>query len=138
MLRTPASTAVIGLTIALGAGVNATVFFAINNALAHARLPDADSLVWVDDGKPLAGATYPDHVDYCDRTTAFEDLAAFALANVGARRPGDDHPRKIRAVLASGNYFSVLRTSALSSSFLPSAGCSPRREACSDCCWRGG
>jgi predicted permease len=113
MARTPGITATVLLAIAFGSGVNAALFLVLNNTfLRSPDLPDADRLVWVDDGRPMSGISYPDYVDYRDRTTAFSDLAAFALTSVTARMAGDDQPARIRGVLASGNYFSALRTNA--------------------------
>ena len=113
MTRSPGLSAVVMLTIALGAGVNAALFLMLNNLLLRTPdLPASHALVWLDDGRPLVGPTYPDYVDYRDRTPAFSDLAAYATVNVGARRRGDEQPTRIRAVLASGNYFSVLQTAA--------------------------
>ena len=113
MTRSPGLSAVVILTIALGAGVNAALFMLLNNLLLRTPdLPQSEGLVWLDEGKPMAGPSYPDYVDYRDRTPAFSDLAAYATTNVGARRRGDEQPTRIRAVLASGNYFSVLQTAA--------------------------
>ena len=113
MTRNPGLSAIVVLTVAVGAGVNAALFFALNNMLLRSPdLTDPDTLVWLDDGRPLLGPTYPDYVDYRDRTAAFEDLAAYATTGVSARLPGDEQPRTILGVMASGNYFSVLKTRA--------------------------
>ena len=113
MTRRPGLSAVIILTVAFGAGVNAALFLGLNNfVLRPPALPDADALVWLDDGKALQGQTYPDYVDYRDRTTAFEHLAAYAMTGVAAAQPGEQQPRSIRGVLASGNYFGALKARA--------------------------
>jgi putative ABC transport system permease protein len=58
MTRNPGLSSIVVLTVALGAGVNAALFLALNNMLL--RSPDlsaVDSLVWLDDGRPLLGPT---------------------------------------------------------------------------------
>ena len=112
MLHHPGMSATVALVIALGAGLNAALFLVVNNALMRAPdLPGADRLVWVDDGRPTLGPTYPDYVDYRDGTSAFSDLATFAMTEAAARI-GAEEPREIRTVMASGNYFTVLRSHA--------------------------
>ena len=107
MSRTPGVSAVVVLTIALGAGVNAAVFLPLNNMLLRTPdIPAADRVVWVDDGRPLLGPPYPDYVDYRDRASTAMELAAYAMAQVSARH---QQPTSLRAVFASGNYFSVLQ-----------------------------
>jgi putative ABC transport system permease protein len=110
LTHNPGLSLVVVLTIALGAGVNAALFLLLNNMLLRTPdIPGADRVVWLDDGKPLLGPTYPDYVDYRDRTDAFADLAAYAMWEVAARIDGVEQPISLRAVLASGNYFAVLR-----------------------------
>jgi macrolide transport system ATP-binding/permease protein len=106
------STAVIA-TIALGTGLNGAIFFFINEALlGRSVLPDSDSLVWLDDGKPRGGLSFPDYASYRERARGFDGLTAFAVADVAAKLPHEDEARAARTVFASGNHFTVLRTSA--------------------------
>ncbi len=113
MTRNPGLSVVVVLTIALGAGVNAALFLLLNNLLLRTPdLPGADRLVWLDEGRPLIGPSYPDYVDYRDRTNAFSDLAAYAMTGAAARLPGEEQPSRAQVVTASGNYFSVLQGSA--------------------------
>jgi predicted permease len=109
--RTPMLSAVVVLIVALGAGINSAIFVFATGLLRTPDLPHADSLVWVDDGRPQLGPTYPDYVDYRDRTGAFADLATFAVTKVAVRSGGQAGSRS-RAVLASGNYFSTLQVRA--------------------------
>ena len=82
LARSPGLSLVVVLTIAFGAGLNGAVFLQLNDTFLRAPdLPDAKTLVWLDDGGPrTGGTTYPDYVDYRDRVPAI-DLALFAGAN---------------------------------------------------------
>src|SRR5687768_8636643 len=71
MTRAPALSAVVVLIIMLGAGINSALFLLVTNLLRTPDVPGAGTLVWLDDGRPLLGPTYPDYVDYRDRTGAF-------------------------------------------------------------------
>jgi hypothetical protein len=111
LLRHPAQSGAIVLTIALGAGLNAALFLAVNAVLL--RPPDitrAHEVIRLDDGKPNAGLSYPDYVDYRDRAAAAIDLAAFGGVDVTIRleEAGAQIAESFRAGLASGNYFDVL------------------------------
>jgi predicted permease len=131
MTRNPGLCVVVVLTIAFGAGLNGAVFLQLNDLfLRPPDLPNAETLVWLDDGGPrMGGSTYPDYVDYRDRVPAI-DLAIFGGGGrsaqpapaEGRRAPtggGDARPPSV--VLASGNYFRVLQTpAALGRTFEPS------------------
>ena len=110
--RAPALSAIVVLIITLGAGINSAIFVFATSLLRAPDLPHADTLVWLDDGRPLLGPTYPDYVDYRDRTHAFTDLATFAVTKVAVRSGGPAQSGKSRAVLASGNYFATLQVQA--------------------------
>jgi hypothetical protein len=88
--RVPALSATVVLIITIGAGINSAIFVFATNLLRAPDVPHADRLVWLDDGRPLLGPTYPDYVDYRDRTQAFSDLATFAVTRV-AVRAGSTH-----------------------------------------------
>jgi hypothetical protein len=89
------------------------VFLLLNNMLLRTPgIPGAARVVWLDDGKPLQGPTYPDYVDYRDRSAAFADLAAYGETEIAARLENGEQPVSLRAVLATGNYFSVLQAHA--------------------------
>ena len=114
--RGPGYAAIVVLTIALGTGLNGAVFVLLNALLL--RPPDIDGVaevVRLDDGKPVSGLSYPDYVDYRDRVADTVDLAAYAGMGVDVRsdRAGDNSVERVTAVLASGNYFDVLRARAL-------------------------
>jgi hypothetical protein len=112
LARSPGLSAVILLTIAFGAGLNAAVFVQFNDAfLRPPDLRNADTLVWLDDGGARTGAlTYPDYADYRDRVPAI-DLAVFGRSGKTTTL-SDGEARQVRVTLASGNYFSVLQVPA--------------------------
>src|SRR5262245_30008015 len=80
-VKTPGFTAVAVLTLALGTGVNATVFTFVNALLFRpAPVPDPSSLVSVYTSDfssgPYGDTSYPDFLSLQADTTAFEALAA--------------------------------------------------------------
>lgn len=121
MRRAPGITAVIALSLALGIGINATIFSLID-AVLNRKLPvrDPDGLVIVGDpayvysrghGTPNGQLySYPLYLDLRRSARAFDGLAAVGEtgrvdARLGGTAADAEHPIG-RAV--SGNYFSVL------------------------------
>ena len=51
--RAPALSAIVVLIITLGAGINSAIFAFATNLLRAPDVPHANSLVWLDDGRPL-------------------------------------------------------------------------------------
>ncbi|HEY7500172.1 MAG TPA: ADOP family duplicated permease [Vicinamibacterales bacterium] len=116
MARAPLHAAVVVATIALGTGLNGAVFVLFNAALLRAPdIPEAGDVVRVDDGEPSVGLTYPDYVDYRDRAAQAIDLAAFssARATVQIDRAGEKLTEEVTPVIASGNFFDVVKVRAL-------------------------
>lgn len=76
LVKQPGFTAVAVLSIALGIGVNITIFSFVNAALFR-PLPfsEPDRLARVWDSNAVS---YPDYIAYRDGTTAFSGLAAYA------------------------------------------------------------
>jgi predicted permease len=112
--RSPGYAAAVIVTIALGTALNGAVFVLINAfMLRPPEVVDIARVVRLDDGKPTLGPTYPDYVDYRDRTADAMDLAAYAGMSLNARVDlGTETVERVRAVLASGNYFDVLKVRA--------------------------
>jgi putative ABC transport system permease protein len=100
-------------TLALGIGVNSTIFTLANGALFRAMpgIAAPSELAWVsglwrDRGQP-GGMSYLEYVDYRDRSTElFSNLLAFGPASFSLGSGGE--PRRIRGHLVSGSYFSTL------------------------------
>jgi predicted permease len=116
LVRNPIHSAVVVGMIAIGTALNGAVFVIMDAAfLRIPDVPQVEQLVRLDDGEPAVGVTYPDYVDYRDRAAAALDIAAFAPMRVDARiaRGGDSLDERVTALLASGNYFDVLKGAAL-------------------------
>jgi putative ABC transport system permease protein len=87
-LKTPALTAVIVVTLALGIGVNTAIFSVIDAVLLRpAPLHDIESLavVWETDrntGTSREPASYPDYLDFKARSRTFARLSAMTTGEV--------------------------------------------------------
>ena len=109
--KNPGFTAVAVLTLALGIGVNTTIF-SLYNALALRPLPVKDPgrvvrLFRTHPGEPGAGVfSYPEYVDFRDRIPVLSGLAAWSWA--GFAMGTGDHMEDVKAMFVSGNYFDVL------------------------------
>ncbi|MEP7273729.1 MAG: hypothetical protein ABI882_19680 [Acidobacteriota bacterium] len=76
LVRQPAFAAVAIVSIALGIGVNSTIFAFINSSLLRPHpFPEPAQLVRVWDGNSIS---YLDYAAYRDETRAFSGLAAYA------------------------------------------------------------
>jgi predicted permease len=110
MLRkSPGFTAVAVVTLAMAIGANAVVFGVLNALILHPlHVPQAESLYGIQHGEEASSyQSYPDYLDLRDRNRSFDDLAAYDGAQVGLDA-GED-PSRVWIILASGNYFDVLR-----------------------------
>ncbi len=104
LARSPGFTAVAVLSIALGIGVNTTIFSFINAALFRPLpFPDPQRLVRVWDGM---GSSYPDYVAYRDESRVFDGLAAYAERSMSLTVNGETE--LVGGEIVSGNYFDVL------------------------------
>ena len=143
LARSPGLSVVVVLTIAFGSFLNGAVFLQLNDTFLRAPdLPNAETLVWLDDGGPrTGGTTYPDYVDYRDRVPAI-DLAVFAGGGNRTMAVGGSGDRRspVSVVLATGNYFRVLQApAALGRTFDPSEDLPPLGTAVavlSDAYWQ--
>jgi predicted permease len=131
--RSPAFTAVAVATLALGIGVNTTIFSAINAIMLRALPVDhPDQLVSL-------AVVFPSDVERLFSYSAYRTLTAGAAPLVDAAaasnvlRDGialDGLPEPIDYKWVSGNYFSVLRVSAAAGrTLLPADDRLPRGEA---------
>ena len=100
-------------TLALGIGVNSTIFTLANGALfrsmpgiaAPSQLAWVSGL-WLDRGRP-GGLSYLEYVDYRDGSTElFSNLLAFAPASFSLGSGGE--PQRIPGHIVSGSYFATL------------------------------
>ncbi len=112
LLKNPGFTAVAVLTLALGIGANTAVFSLVDAILLRplSGVADSDRLVAVytsDYSSTRYGtSSYPDYVDYRDRSEAFSGLAAYVDMSVNLRAGSETE--RAQGALVSGNYFLVL------------------------------
>jgi len=112
--KTPAFTAVVIATLALGIGVNTALFSIVNTVLLHPiALPHPGELVSVDASKPNfehGSISYPNFRDWQQQNHSFSGLAVYR--HIGFVMTGRGESQRVR-----GNY--------VSSSFLPLLGVKP-------------
>jgi predicted permease len=100
-------------TLALGIGVNSTIFTFANAALFRAMPGIADpgqlvwiSAVWRDRGRPV-GMSFPEYSDYRSAADSpFSDMLAFRTTPLSLGSGGE--PLRVAGQLVSGSYFSGL------------------------------
>jgi putative ABC transport system permease protein len=112
LCKTPALTAVVAITLALGIGANALIFSFVNGFLLRPMpVPHPERIAVLaanqkGDSPFLYSFSYPEFVDFRKQADSFVDLAGYILAQPGLSANG-----RVDQVLASyvtGNYFSVL------------------------------
>jgi predicted permease len=123
MLRkNPGSTAAVVVALALGIGLNTTVFGFVNALLlrppAGVEAPNALLELWLHNrgGSGIEGylpLTYPDYVYYRDHNQSFSGMLAFDgdPESVTWNRAGEG--QVVQGQLVSGNFFSVLGVNAV-------------------------
>jgi predicted permease len=129
MIKTPGFSVVALIAIALGLGVNTSIFGVINT-LVMRPLPVGHSqqLVQLFTTDPhlqgRAPTSYLNFVDYAQENTVFSGLAAYTFAPMGMTRGTET--LNVLGQLVSGNYFEVLQVQPiLGRSFLPEEDTSP-------------
>ena len=105
LLKQPAFAFVAVLSIALGIGVNTTIFSFVNATLFRPLpFPESDKLVRLWDGN---SASYPDYVAYRDDSKVFSSLVAYAQRPLSLTVNGESE--RIFGEIVTGNYFDVLK-----------------------------
>lgn len=126
LVKSPAFTATVALTLGLGIGANAAVFSIVNTLLLR-PLPVSDpsnlyvvSVTHQDNEQPHQ-VSWGDYVDYRDRSGVFSDLAAYSISFAGLS--ADNRADRIAVGYVTGNFFSMLGvTPGLGRMILPSEG----------------
>ncbi|MGB7622579.1 MAG: ABC transporter permease [Terriglobia bacterium] len=120
LLKHPGFTAVAIATLALGIGINTSIF-TVFNALALRPLPakDPGSVVRVyesvEDGTRYGSFSYPDYVDVRDQNSVFSGLIAYTGASLRLGESSDPNAatETFQGTLVSGNFFSALGIDAI-------------------------
>lgn len=120
--KTPGLAVLAVATLALGIGVNSTIFSLVNAALLRPLPVDQpEQLVWVFNKSwsgPFGGTTFPEYVYYRDENEVFSGLAAYSRTPVHLANAGQ--AERVAGALVSGNYFTVLGVDAfLGRTFAP-------------------
>ena len=111
------------LTLSLGIGANSAIFSVGRATLlqsAPVSEPERLAAIWTTCriGTAKCSSSYPDYLDYRDRSTKLEDIAAYTFER--ASLGGDDGARLVSVQASTGNYFEVLGVgSELGSVFTP-------------------
>ncbi|MBV9926086.1 MAG: ABC transporter permease [Acidobacteria bacterium] len=104
LTKSPAFTLVAVLSLALGVGVNASVFGFVNAVLLKPLpLPRHEELVRIQDDNLPA---YSDYLAFSERARGFRGLAAYDFDSYPLRAGGP--PARAAVTLVSANYFDVL------------------------------
>jgi predicted permease len=111
LLARPGFSALAVLTLAIGIGVNAVAFSAINALLFKPfRFPGVETLGWVvtrSAGNPYNQSSLPDYEDLAKNTRSFESLAAEGRMPLSLQ--DGSNARQVWGLFVSANYFSTLR-----------------------------
>ncbi len=111
MVKNPGFTAAAVLCIALGIGANTATFSFANSILMYespAREPDRLVRLFIRwaSGLEYGSWSWPDYVDFRDRSDVLEGLVAERPTPVNLSRDGQNE--RVWGILTSGNYFSEL------------------------------
>jgi len=106
LLKRPSFTIVAILTLALGIGINTTVFSLANSVFLR-QLPVASphNLVWVFSGNDNP-SSYPEYLEYRNQTDLFDGVLAseWIALNLGS----NGQALRVEGAVVSANYFDVL------------------------------
>ena len=115
--KSPAFTIVAVLTLALGIGANTAIFSVVNAVLLNPlpfSEPDRLLALWEEAssiGFPQNNAAVANYLDWQNRNTTFEDIAAYSYGEYNLTGAGE--PIKLQAAQATANFFPVLRVKPL-------------------------
>jgi putative ABC transport system permease protein len=126
LIKNPAFTSVVVLTLALGIGANTTIFSVINSLLLKPLpFPDAERLVllWesaANDPQDRNIASAPNFQDWQQQSDVFSSMAIFDSGGNGYNLAGAGEPAQVSGVRVSSGFFDVLGVKPqLGRTFLP-------------------
>jgi predicted permease len=118
MAKTPGTTAIAVVSLALGIGANTAIFSLVDAMLLKllpVKAPQELFLVAANPAKPQTTWNYPDYVAFRDHNESFAGLAAYSGSQpLGMQLDGSEAATTTEladAVSVSGNYFDVLGVS---------------------------
>jgi predicted permease len=132
--RNPGFTSVAVLSLAIGIGVNSTMFSLADGLLLRplsvSRPSEIVTVTGKTPGYPFGYISYRDYVDFRDRSVSFDGLVAYSMSSFGfSARPGDLPHMKV-GLLVSGNLFRVMGVEPqLGRGFRPEEDLVPGRDA---------
>ena len=106
LLKRPSFTTVAVLTLALGIGINTTVFSLANSVfLRQLPVPSPHNLVWLFSGADNP-SSYPEYLEYRNQADLFDGVLAseWVALNLGS----NGQALRVEGALVSANYFDVL------------------------------
>jgi len=114
--RTPGTTALAIISLALGIGANTAIFSIVDTMLLKllpVKSPQELYLVGANPARPNTSWNYPDYCAFRDNNTSFSGLAAYSGGGqpLGMQMDGPDSASTTElatAISVSGNYFDVL------------------------------
>lgn len=107
LARTPAFTAVVLLTLALGIGANAAIFSVVNGVLLQPLpFPEPDRLVDFRHQEPYWSVSEPEFSDYRRDMRSLERLAAYTGYDLNLE--GDQQPVRVVGARVSDGFFPVM------------------------------
>ena len=116
LIKHPGFTAIAVACLALGIGVNATIFSVVDGVILHpVSYPDGERLIILhsrnlEERVNRGPLSYADFKDVRDSATSFESLAAIAMRSLTIADPGRDAER-YRGATVSWTLFQMLGTS---------------------------
>ena len=123
LLAHPGFSSVAVLSLALGVGLNTTIFSIVNSVLLRpAPVEKPDELVEiyssVPEGFDYSTTSYPDYLDFQAQAKSFSGILGYTLMGVSLSQKGSSE--LIIGEIVTGNYFEVLGVDALlGRTFLP-------------------
>jgi predicted permease len=110
LLKNPAFSAVVVLTLALGIGANTALFSVVNGVLLNPLpFPQADQLVTLDQSKPnfdMGSIPYPNFLDLQKENRTFSSMAI--SRGIGFSLLGAGEAERVSGRLISADFFTVL------------------------------
>jgi predicted permease len=134
LLKNPGLTAVAGLSLAIGIGVNTALFSLTDGLLlrplAIAQPDEVVTVVSDTHSFTSQGVSYPDYRDLRDKSRSFAGLAAYQFYSVGLTPSANVQPQMRMGMLVSDNFFRTMGIEpVLGRAFASDEGQVPGRDA---------